>query len=210
MSARKNIDWDAQPLGRELDTATAARVGCTKEAVGQARKARGIHALRGLSRRLTPAQRAALLPMLGTKTDREIAALTGHSFAQVAASRRVAGVTGTRFQWEHEALGSMPDSHLGAVLGADNSQVSRARRRLGLPKFTIKHCCPCGVTFETPWLRSRFCSTSCQRYHWRIVNVDGQAPEIADLSLALRRLKRTAARKPQEKQSCRGTRQPIC
>lgn len=74
VSARKHIDWDAQPLGRELDTVTAARVGCSPVAVAYARRARGIPAFKPCGR----IDRTAIVPLLGRgKTDRAVAALVG-------------------------------------------------------------------------------------------------------------------------------------
>ncbi len=77
------IDWDKQPLGKELDTEIAKRLGCHRTAVKVARDARGIPAKKFTRWENVP---------FGKKSDMEIAREMGVSNGAVGLRRKALGI----------------------------------------------------------------------------------------------------------------------
>lgn len=198
--------YDGQPLGEESDGTIAKRLGVTHEAVFYARKKRGIRSSRPQSARCNTSD---FSDELGATTDREVAERHGIKPHQVAYARRSLGIRSTRIDWSSvPELGTSPDIFVARKYGVNNKVVAVARWRLGIPPWEEQRTCPCGEAFTAIHMRQRFCAYRCQRYHWRLVNVNGMDPEVADVALALWAYKRTLKQKGKGQQC--GTRHAIC
>lgn len=188
MGARKNIDWDHQPLGEISDYELAQKLGCSAVAVCAARKARGIAPLQRHRARCDP---APFLSQLGTVPDRAIAADHGITEAQVSYARRRRGVAPHRNNWDEQPLGTVPDVVLAERLGVDNKVVAEARWRRGISKWQEGRRCPCGEGFIAVHRRQRYCCSRCQRDHWHWRKKHGLTVRLADCKIALAAYKRT-------------------
>lgn len=192
-TAPRNIDWDAQPLGMESDTALARRIGVSSTAVARARKARGIQGTDGRN------WRKPMLfdhPLLGTMADAELAQRLGVNKKTVQAARHRRGIApfGTKdwpvVDWSKVPLDSRcSDKELADALGVDSKTVWTERRRRGVSR-EHQITCPCGVTFTSTNVRQVWCSESCCGYAHQLVRKGRiKNEETRDLHMQLLRLK---------------------
>jgi transcriptional regulator with XRE-family HTH domain len=157
---RKNIDWDAQPLGEIPDTEIARDLDVKVAQVWRARKRRGIPAVDrskwrtqviGVNTR-SPNEVASILGdevprhpngrvdwdrvPLGKVPDRAIARWSGACTHTVGAQRRkrniLRGHQG-RINWSEEPLGEIPDTAIAAKVGVSVTSVAHARKARGIP-----------------------------------------------------------------------------
>ena len=97
MTKRTKIDWDAQPLGQVSDGVIASALGCTRVAVGQQRRKRGIPRSKAASGR--PCLTDWDEQPLGELSDKAIARVVGCTVWTVWSQRRKRGIAPARLAW---------------------------------------------------------------------------------------------------------------
>lgn len=152
MSANHGIDWDAQPLGAESDTAIAERIGVCSSVVGGARRRRRIPACRA-SRRLVRVVDWDAQP-LGRVHDRTLARMLGVDRASVRSARlhrhipspvppvRTAATPRPPrklVRWDAMPLGEVPDPVVAKMAGVGSTAVFYARTVRGIPDYSSTH-----------------------------------------------------------------------
>jgi transcriptional regulator with XRE-family HTH domain len=131
--ARRPIDWNAQPLGRQSDCEIARRLGVSYTAVWLARQERGI----------PPFVRHPIewdAQPLGEIPDPELAARLGVTVAFVQEQRSRRGIPSwrsaiQRVDWRAQPLGRVPDRVIATLLGLSARTVQEERLRRGIVAF---------------------------------------------------------------------------
>ncbi len=147
MSSSDPIDWSAQPLGQCSDAELGRRLGVTREAVRQARQRRGVS--------VYVAPEPVWHRELGQRSDTDIARDHGLAVPRVYQTRYRLGIErfpSTRIDWSRVALGDKPDHEVAADLGCLVADVSRARRRHGIPqRFAENAHAGSGISLNIDW-----------------------------------------------------------
>lgn len=134
MTSRKNINWDAQPLGVLTDSEIASRLGVSVAAVGVARRKRGI-------------SRAVTLCYSGidwttvdfeNKSDGQISRELGVTRQSCRVQRKRLGYkpfasVHKGIDWDKQPLGIETDIAIAKKLGVSQATVSYARNIRGIP-----------------------------------------------------------------------------
>jgi len=131
---RTQYSWEDQPLGQVPDHKIAAKLGCRRQAVIEARQRRGIAAFD--STRASKGIRWDTVP-LGTMPDTEIAKTLGVATPVVFNARERRGIPPfkarcTDVAWDDVPLGEFPDAVLAEFLGVSQPTITRHRNRLGI------------------------------------------------------------------------------
>jgi len=134
----KDIDWDAQPLGKDYDSVIAKRLGVTVKEVFRARKSRKI--LPFAPNRRTHKKIDWDAQPLGEEPDRVVAKRLGvspqtvgyHRHARESPPSHRRGRPPLRIDWEAQPLGKESDRSIAKKLGISHTSVRSERRDRGI------------------------------------------------------------------------------
>lgn len=135
MADPRHLDWESvrHLLGVEHDKVVAARLGCTPQAVGAARRRMGIEPAPA-----PPAVRhddsLPYVPWLGKLSDREVAARFGVAHQTVFYARKARGIPAAP---PKVAGPELTDEELAKALRTDVERVRAAREELGMPAAEV-------------------------------------------------------------------------
>ncbi len=133
-----NIDWDAQPFGKEPDREIARRLKVPVHYVNYQRKKRGISPRAGCGVKRDAAWWDA--QPLGKTRDKDLAALIGVTVAAIKVERKKRGIPPylRSIDWDKQPLGKMPDTALAKILDVSQAVVWNERVKRGIPVFDRK------------------------------------------------------------------------
>lgn len=135
--ARRDIDWDALPLGRVHDIVIAREAGVTEARIAQVRAERGIPLQVHLRRRNKIDW--SRYP-LGKVPDTQVALMAGTSVVTVFRARARLGIDACTpyrridIDWDALPLGVRTDASIAREVGCSLGAVAYQRRKRGIPR----------------------------------------------------------------------------